>query len=116
MLARQTIGFIASRALFALATTDDRYRSDAVADLESADTVADFDDFAGWIDAEDMGHMDGHRIFAGAHDAIKGAVNRHRVDFDDDLAGCRIGFGDIFDAHDFGCAELSDNDGFHLNG
>src|SRR5215207_8494575 len=113
MPARQTIRFNATRALLTFPAAYDRNRRDAIADLESADAAADFDDFAGRIDAEDMGHLDGHRIITGAHYAIKGAIDRHRMNFDDDLAGCRFWFGDIFEMHDLGCAELSDDDGFH---
>jgi hypothetical protein len=39
-----------------------------------------------------MGHLDGYRIFARAHYAIEGAIDRHRMDFDDDLAGASFWF------------------------
>jgi hypothetical protein len=45
-----------------------------------------------------MRELNFYRIVSGAHNAIEGAVNRNRMDFDQDLIRRRFRCGDFFEA------------------
>jgi hypothetical protein len=83
---------------------------DALSGLEVSDIRADFDDFAGYVAAEDVGQIDAGQSFADPHvEVVQGAG----ADADEDLVFARLGIGDIFVGENFRTTELMETDGFH---
>jgi len=111
--ARDAVGFQAFDALLAAQARNDRNRRHAIAEFESFDAAADFDHFAGGIDAGHVGQLNRHRILAGAHDAIERAVDRDRANSDNDLARAGFRLGSIRVVQDLRSAEFSDDNSFH---
>ena len=78
--------------------------------LEIGDILADFDDFAGNVAAEDM-----RQVYAGqalAHEEVK-VVQSAGPHADEDLVFARLGIGNVFVGENFGPTELMNANGFH---
>ena len=84
--------------LAALLTRCGGNHGDSLADAVIGRFRSNFNDLAGGIGAENMRELNLHRIVTGAHDAVEGAIDRNRMDFDQDLIRRRFGCGDFFEA------------------
>ena len=97
-------------ALRAVIAERHRREQHALSGFEVGDVLADFDNFAGGIGAEDV-----RQIYAGqplAHPDVE-MVQSAGSNADEDLIFARPGIGDVFVGEDFGTTELMNADGFH---
>ena len=51
-------------------------------------------------------------VLPGAHDAVEGAIDRDRRDLDQNLARARLRRRNLFEPHDLGRSEFTDDNGF----
>jgi hypothetical protein len=113
-LAVNTTALLAAEAGPALTTGDRRDDRDTVADRKLGDAGANGHDFPGRIGTEHVGQRDLHRILAGANDQIQGAVNRNRMNSDQNLAARGSGFRNFFQAQNLGSAKFFQKDRFQF--
>src|SRR5208282_2173150 len=97
-------------ALRAMITEMHGRKQHALSGLEVGDVLADLDNFAGGVTAEDMRQVNAGQSFA--HPYVE-MVQSARAHADEDLVFARLGIGNVFVGQNFRPTELMNADGFH---